>query len=69
MQDELEYMNFIETDILDLPNKFKPLVNSAQVGSNDTEENSAGRPRKDDTELTDSGAQSREDGVEDGDWG
>ncbi len=69
MQDELEYMNFIETNILDLPNKFKPLVNSAQLGSSDTEENSAGRPRKDDTELTDSGAQSREDGVEDGDWG
>ena len=69
-QDELETMNYLEVDVLQLPDKFKPLVNSAQVSTTSTDtDNAGGRPRKDDTELTDSGAQSREDGVEDGDWG
>lgn len=65
-QMELEAMNYLETQLLDLPGKFVPLTNSAQLSSNDV--NQIGRPRKDDTELTDSGAQSREDGIEDGNW-
>lgn len=67
-QDKLENMNFLETELLELPTKFIPLTNSAQMSSSDVEEKEAGRPRLDDTELTDSGAQSRQDGVEDGDW-
>ena len=65
-QMEVESMNYLETALLDLPGKFVPLTNSAQLSSED--KNEAGRPRLDDTELTDSGAQSREDGVDDGDW-
>lgn len=67
-QDKLENMNFLETELLDLPSKFIPLTNSAQMSSDAIEEKEAGRPRLDDTELTDSGAQSRQDGVEDGNW-
>lgn len=64
--DEVENMNFLETSVLDLPSKFTPLVNSAQISAEESQE--AGRPRKNDEELTDSGAQSRQDGVENGDW-
>lgn len=62
--DEVENMNFLETSVLELPFNFVPLVGSAQVSA----DNQPGRPRKDDEELTDSGAQSRQDGVEDGNW-
>ena len=64
-------MNFMEVELLDFPSKLRPLVNSAQLGATDAngDTGQAGRPRKDSTELTDSGEQSREDGVDDGDWG
>lgn len=65
-QEELEAMNYLEVNMLDLPGKFAPLTNSAQLSKDD--QNEAGRPRVDDTQLTDSGEQSREDGVDDGDW-
>lgn len=69
-QDELETMNYLEVEMLELPYKFIPLTNSAQMsGTNEDPEETGGRPRKDDDELTDSGEQSRRDGVEDGDWG
>ena len=70
-QAELENMNFVEVELLDFPSKLRPLVNSAQLGATDAngDTGQAGRPRKDSTELTDSGEQSREDGVDDGDWG
>ena len=67
-QGEMESMNYLENELFDFPTKFKPLINSAQVSQNDGTGNPVGRPRKDNTELTDSGEQSREDGVEDGDW-
>ncbi len=67
-QGEMESMNYLENDLFDFPSKFRPLVNSAQVSSDTVSDNPVGRPRKDDTDLTDSGAQSREDGVDDGDW-
>ena len=62
--DEVENMNLLEVDILEYPFKFIPLVSSAQVSA----DSQAGRPRKNDEELTDSGAQSRQDGVENGNW-
>lgn len=61
--DEIEVMNYLEVDLLNLPGKFVPLVSSAQTSSEER-----GRPRLSDEELTDSGEQSREDGVDDGDW-
>lgn len=69
-QAEMDSMNFLEVEILELPTNFVPLTSSAQMSSSSADDtNQGGRPRKDDTDLTDSGAQSREDGVEDGDWG
>lgn len=62
--DEIENMNFLEVSVLEYPYNFVPLVSSAQVSS----DNQPGRPRKNDEELTDSGAQSRQDGVENGNW-
>lgn len=63
--DEVENMNFLEVSVLNLPQSFVPLISSAQVSADSQE---AGRPRKNDDELTDSGAQSRQDGIENGDW-
>ena len=62
--DEIENMNFLEVSVLEYPYNFVPLVSSAKVSS----DNQPGRPRKNDEELTDSGAQSRQDGVENGNW-
>lgn len=68
-QSELEALNTLEVGILNLQSKFVPLQNSAQLSSATVEaQEEAGRPRLADDELTDSGEQSREDGVEDGDW-
>lgn len=58
-QAELDSMSYLENDILGLHEMFKPLRNSAQMGSSDEE---AGAPEKDIGELTDSGEQNREDG-------
>lgn len=59
-QAEADAMTFLETDVLDLQSRFKPVMNSAQLSSSDSDE--AGAPEKEDGELTDSGEQSREDG-------
>ena len=67
-QSEMEALNTLEVGILGLQSKFVPLQNSAQMSTITDEESQPGRPREDDNELTDSGEQSRQDGVEDGDW-
>ena len=59
-QAETDAMTFLETDVLGLQERFKPVINSAQVST--SADDSAGAPTKDDDELTDSGEQSREDG-------
>ena len=59
-QAEMDCMNFLEDDVLDLKSRFKPLMSSATMSSDD-----AGAPAKDIGELSDSGEQSREH--EDGD--
>ncbi len=65
-QAELDNMNLLETQVLKLPELFKPLVNSAQLSTKDSATDEGGAPQKDADELTDSGEQSREDGD---DWG
>ena len=57
-QEEVDCMNFLESDVLDLTERFKPLRSSATLGA-DTGE--AGAPEKEDTELTEQGEQWRED--------
>lgn len=64
-QSELDCLNFLETDVLGLTQRFEPLRSSATMsgasdvgGSGDSED--AGRPEVDSTELTDSGEQTRE---------
>lgn len=57
-QAELDNMSFLETSVLKLPSIFKPLLNSAQMSS----DNEGGAPEKEIGDLTDSGEQSREDG-------
>lgn len=59
-QAEMDCMNFLEDSVLDLKSRFKPLMSSATMSSDD-----AGAPQKDIGELSDSGEQSRE--TEDGD--
>lgn len=68
---DLDNMSFLENDVLELHNLFKPLMNSTQmsgdaVGSDPDTNPNGGRPESDDTELSDSGEQSREDSD---DWG
>ncbi len=60
-QAELDNMSFLETEVLKLPEQFKPLQNSAQMSS-DGSDGEAGAPEKEIGDLTDSGEQSREDG-------
>lgn len=59
-QDEVDYMNFLESEVLDLTSRFKPLQSSA-TQSSDNIDDSPGRTQKDDTELTEAGEQTRED--------
>ena len=75
-QAELDSMSFLEGDVLGLVDMFDPLRNTAQTPSNsnsssnnntsndsDPDENEeGGRPVKEDSEITDSAEQSREDG-------
>ena len=67
---ELDNMSFLETKVLGLQDLFKPIQSSTQMSPVNTTGNGAtdegGRPLSDDTELSDSGEQSREDGD---DWG
>ena len=63
-QDDLDNMAFLENDVLRLGERFKPLQSSATMSSSSTDD--AGRPEKDDADLTDSGENGRENGD---DWG
>lgn len=70
-QAEMDCMSFLEGEVLEIHKMFKPLQSSAQMssrgnieGDGATEE--GGAPPKEDGDLTDSGAQTRED-IDD--WG
>lgn len=53
-QDEMDCLMFLEDEVLQLKDRFRPPANSAQLGA--TEESDAtGRPRKDIDELSDEG--------------
>ena len=56
-QDEADCMNFLENDVLNLVERYKPLQSSA---TQTTESSEPGRPTSDPGDLTDSGEQSRE---------
>lgn len=56
---EMNTMNFLENDVLNLVERFKPLQNSATLSADSTAE--VGRAKKEDTELTEQGEQTRED--------
>ena len=55
-QADMDGMDFLENEILKLKDRFRPLLSSATVSSAD----GAGRPTKDDGDLSDSGESSRE---------
>ena len=54
-QDEMDCMMFLEDDVLQLKDRFRPPANSAQISSDDGDGNGAGRPKKDIDELSDEG--------------
>lgn len=58
-QDEVDNMNFLESSVLNLTSRFKPLQSSA-TQSSAVEDSSPGRSRKEAGDLTDSGEQTRE---------
>ena len=62
-QAEIDSMSFLEGEVLELQKMFKPLRNSAQMSQTgtSTSDDGPGRPPVEDTDLTDSGEQSRED--------
>ena len=66
-QAELDSMNYLETDLLQLPKMFEPLRSSATMSGDDStgitegSTEDGGRPPVDDSELTDSGEQTRND--------
>ena len=63
-QAELDSMSFLETDVLELQNMFKPLVSSTQMSSDDLDSQAAtdegGAPTKDIGEVSDSRETNRE---------
>ena len=63
-QAEMDCMNFLENEILDIKSTFIPLKSSSTQSSSDSDE--GGAPKKDASELTESGEQSRE---QSSDWG
>lgn len=72
-QAELDNMSFLEGQVLGLPEMFRPITSSTQMSQtpttnddSDAATDEGGAPTKDDSEITDSGEQSREDGD---DWG
>ena len=54
-QDEMDCLMFLEDDVLRLKDRFRPPANSAQISTEDIEVDENGRPRKNPTELSDSG--------------
>jgi hypothetical protein len=67
-QAEMDCMNYLENDILDIKSSFKPLQSSStqSAGGQIDSSDEGGRPKKEITELTDSGEQTNEQGS---DWG
>lgn len=70
-QADMDCMEMLENDMLDLKNRFTPLKSSstissssadASTGDSKDESGAAGRPQKEDDELTDSGESSKEHG-------
>lgn len=59
-QDTLDGMNFLENDVLNFRERFKPLQSSATLSAN-SENDEGGRPTKEIDELSDAGEQTRED--------
>jgi hypothetical protein len=57
-QAELDSMNFLESDMLQLTQKFKPLQSSSTQSGDGSD---GGAPEKDMEDLTESGEQNRED--------
>ena len=69
-QDALDNMSFLENDVLHLPDIFRPLQSSSTMTASTSTDSNApteegGRPPVEDTELSDSGENSREHGS---DW-
>lgn len=65
-QTEMDSMSFLETEVLGLQKMFKPLINSSNASAEEELlSNTGGAPRKDDTELTETGEETRELGE---DW-
>jgi hypothetical protein len=70
-QAEMDGMSYLETDILELPKMFEPLIASSQMSSSDITDGSSeegGRPEMEIGERSDSGEQSHIDSVEEGNW-
>lgn len=66
-QAEIDNMSYLESTVLGLQDMFVAIRSSTQMSSDEIDESSeGGRPVEDDTSLTDSGEQSREQGD---DWG
>lgn len=69
-QAELDCMSYLETEVMELQDMFRPVVSSSQLNADALESAGAtdegGAPQKDVGELTDSGEQSAEDKD---DWG
>ena len=64
-QSEVDCMNFLESDVLNLVDKFKPLHSSSTESISTVDGNGAtddgGAPQKDIDDLSESGEQNRED--------
>lgn len=62
-QSEVDCMSFLENDVLNLPERFKPLQSSSTQSSSDSKgaTDEGGAPLKDVDELSESGEQNRED--------
>lgn len=63
-QDEMDYMNFLEDDVLGIKGRFIPLQSSATQSSHAAsadDSSSPGRPTKEASEITEEGEQTRED--------
>lgn len=63
-QAELDAMSYLETEILNLQDMFKPIISASQMSADDLDGGGAtdegGAPEKDAGDLTDAGEQSRE---------
>lgn len=70
-QEEVDCMTFLESDVLNYTNRFKPLKSSATLSAKDAQKDAekevslpgekTGRPLKEGTDLTEPGEQTRED--------